>query len=96
MGLLQSWVSFLRICAQCLVLSLGEQQRPSRYAYTKVVCRLLIDLTLDPTSLQAGIFAGDNPAAYNAGDPIRLWIIQVGELLVSCRRLYLALTATLS
>ena len=51
---------------------------------------------LDPTSLQAGIFAGDNPAAYNAGDPIRLWIIQVGELLVSFRKFYLALTATLS
>lgn len=26
---------------------------------------------------QAGIFAGDNPAAYNTNDPIRLWVIQV-------------------
>ena len=69
---------------------------PEQVCLTKVVYRLLIDLTLDPTSLQAGIFAGDNPAAYNAGDPIRLWIIQVGELLVSFRRFYLALTATLS
>ncbi|TFK94283.1 hypothetical protein K466DRAFT_536505 [Polyporus arcularius HHB13444] len=26
---------------------------------------------------QAGVFAGDNPAEYNANDPIRLWVIQV-------------------
>ncbi|KAI0640791.1 Sodium/hydrogen exchanger family-domain-containing protein [Trametes meyenii] len=25
---------------------------------------------------QAGIFSGDNPSHYNAGDPIRLWVIQ--------------------
>ncbi|RPD80802.1 hypothetical protein L226DRAFT_453651 [Lentinus tigrinus ALCF2SS1-7] len=26
---------------------------------------------------QAGVFSGDNPAEYNANDPIRLWVIQV-------------------
>ncbi|KAF5371309.1 hypothetical protein D9758_004193 [Tetrapyrgos nigripes] len=26
---------------------------------------------------QAGIFSGDNPAHYNANDPLRLWVIQV-------------------
>jgi hypothetical protein len=28
--------------------------------------------------LQAGILSGDNPVAYNAKDPFRLWVIQVG------------------
>lgn len=26
---------------------------------------------------QGGVISGDNPAAYNAGDPFRLWVIQV-------------------
>lgn len=29
---------------------------------------------------QAGIISGDNPTEYNMADPLRLWIIQLGEL----------------
>ncbi|KLO19943.1 cation/H+ exchanger [Schizopora paradoxa] len=31
---------------------------------------------------QGGIISGDNPTAYNASDPLRLWVIQVGIIVV--------------
>ncbi|KAI0774763.1 Sodium/hydrogen exchanger family-domain-containing protein [Trametes elegans] len=36
---------------------------------------------------QAGVFSGDNPAHYNASDPIRLWVIQVAVVIIGMTQL---------
>ncbi|ORY98762.1 hypothetical protein BCR43DRAFT_206553 [Syncephalastrum racemosum] len=42
-------------------------------------------------SAQAGVFSGLNPATFNSGDPIVLFIIQVTIILAFCRILAIPL-----
>ncbi|TDL29894.1 hypothetical protein BD410DRAFT_780399 [Rickenella mellea] len=41
---------------------------------------------------QGGVISGDNPSTYNASDPLRLWIIQVGIIIVFTQLLSLLLS----
>lgn len=44
-----------------------------------VFCQTLVQHISPFVLLQGGVISGDNPAAYNTGNPIRLWIIQLGQ-----------------
>jgi len=41
----------------------------------------VVGLVARAASAQGGIISGDNPTAYNASDPLRLWVIQVGIII---------------
>ena len=69
-------------------MSAGQRQPLSRCALaTSMFCTLLTEAAV----AQAGIFAGDNPADYNTNDPFRLWVIQVGIIVIFCQLLSLVL-----
>ncbi|KAH0826153.1 Sodium/hydrogen exchanger family-domain-containing protein [Lanmaoa asiatica] len=61
------------------------------FAFTGTTIRLFNHLPKREATGEGGLITGANPAAFTTSDPLRLWIVQVGIIIIISQLLYLGL-----
>ena len=62
------------------IISIAKATLFKRAATEQVSDPLLVPVDFVLTFLEGGLLDGHDPTAFNPSDPLRLWIVQVGQL----------------